>query len=68
MYKYYKYDITLLQTKKNQRWPSPEKIHLKVIYILDRILEKAQRILCNFIETFLGVFIYCFPVKKTQET
>ena len=62
MYKCYKYDIILLQ--KNQRWYSPEKKHLKVIDILDRILERVPTILCTFIETFIGVFIYCFPVKK----
>ena len=54
--------------KKNQRWSSPEKMHLKVIDILDRILERVPTILCTFMETFIGVFIYCFPVKKTQET
>ena len=66
MYKCYKYDITLLQ--KNKRWSSPEKIHLKVIDIPDRILERVPTILCTFMETFIGVFIYCFPVKKNQET
>ena len=25
-------------------------------------------ILCTFMETFLSVFIYCFPIKKKQET
>ena len=34
MYKCYKYDITVLP-KKNQIWSSSEKIHLKVIDILD---------------------------------
>ena len=24
-------------------------------------------ILCTFMETFLNVFIYCFPIKKKQE-
>ena len=47
---------------------SPEKIHLKVINILDCILERVPAIICTFMETFIGVFIYCFPVKKTQET
>ena len=54
--------------KKNQRWSSPEKIHLMVIDILDRILERVPAILCTFMETLIGVFIYCFPVKKTQKT
>ena len=38
-------------------------MHLKVIDILDRILERVSRILCTFMETF----IYYFPVKKTQK-
>ena len=25
-------------------------------------------ILCTFMETFLSVFIHCFPIKKPQET
>ena len=66
IYKCYKYDITLLQ--KNQRWSSPEKMHLKLTDILDRILEIVPTTLCTFMETFIGVFIYCFPVKKNQET
>ena len=66
IYKCYKYDITLLQ--KNQRWSSPEKIHLKLTDILDHILEIVPTSLCTFMETFIGVFIYCFPVKKNQET
>ena len=66
IYKCYKYDITLLQ--KNQRWSSPEKIHLKLTDILDHILEIVPTTLCTFMETFIGVFIYCFPVKKNQET
>ena len=37
---------------------------LKVIDILGRILERVPTILCTFMETFIGVFIYCFPVKK----
>ena len=50
--------------QKNQRWSSSEKIRLEVIDILDRILERVPTILCTFMETFKGVFIYCFPVKK----
>ena len=50
--------------KKQQRWSSPEKIHLKVIDILDCILERGPMILCTFMETFIGVCIYCFPVKN----
>ena len=51
--------------KKNWRWSSPEKVHLKVIDILDRILERVPTILCTFMDTFIDVFIYCFPLKKT---
>ena len=70
MYKCYIYDIILLQkqkTKKKQRWSSPKKIYLKVIDILDCILKRVPRILYTFMETFIGVFIYCLPVEKTQE-
>ena len=28
----------------------------------------ARIILCSFMETFIDVFIYCFPVKEKQET
>ena len=63
MYKYYKYDMGDI-IKKNQRWSSPEKICLKVISILDCILEKVPTIQCTFTETFIPVFICCYPVKK----
>ena len=65
MYKCYKYDITLL--KKHQRWSSPEKLHLKMIDIVDRILERVPMILCTFMETFIGAFMHCFPVKKNKK-
>ena len=63
--------IVFLWTE-NEKWSSsrlssPEKIHLKVIDILDRILETVPKILCTFMETFLGVFIYCFPVEKKKQ-
>ena len=67
MYKCYKYHITHLQQKKKKkknRWPSPEKKNLKVIEIPVRILERLSTVLCPFTETFIGVFIYCFLVKK----
>ena len=70
IYKCYKYDITLLQKKSKMIFS--QKVHLKVIHILDPILERVTSILCTFMETFiLGVFIYRIPVKKkktTQET
>ena len=31
------------------------------------ILERVPMILCTFMETFIGVFIYCFPMKKTRK-
>ena len=45
MNKCYKHDITLLQ--KSYKLFSPEKIHLNVIDILDRILERVTMILCT---------------------
>ena len=30
--------------------------------------KKVPMILYTFMETFIGVFIYCFPTKKNQET
>ena len=36
----------------------------KVIDILDRILDRVPTILCTFMETFIGIFRYCFAVKK----
>ena len=27
--------------------------------------KKVPMILCTFMETFIGVFIYCFPMKRT---
>ena len=53
--------------KKNQRWPSPKKIHLKVIDILDCILGRVPTNLCTFTDTSISVFIYCFPVKKPKK-
>ena len=48
----------------------------KMIFIVEKmilefyndILERAPKIFCNFMETFLSVFVYCFPMKKKQET
>ena len=52
--------------KKNQRWSSLGKIHLKVILILDCTLEMVPTILCTSMRTFIVVFRYCFPVKKRK--
>ena len=38
------------------------------IVILDGYSERAKMIPCTFMETLLGVFIYCFPMKKNQKT
>ena len=42
----------------------PQKNTLKVIDILDGILERVPTILCTFMKTFIDVFIYCFALKK----
>ena len=55
LYKCYKYDITLVQ-QKNQRWSSPKKIHLKGDW--HSRSHRVPMILCTFMETFIGVFIY----------
>ena len=54
--------------KKNQRWFSPEKIRLKVIDILDRILEKVPTIFCTFMETIIHrrFHILLFSKKKQE--
>ena len=51
-------------SQKNESYSSPEKIHLKVIHIIDRILERVPTIVCTFMVTLIGVFIYCYLVKK----
>ena len=56
----YMYNIS----RKNESYSSPEKIHLKMIHILDRILERVPTIVCTFMVTLIGVFIYCYLVKK----
>ena len=55
--------ILCLSPKRNQRLSSPAKMHLRAIDI-----QLTPTIPCTFIETLIGVFIYCFPAKKTQET
>ena len=64
----YKGGATPLCQKKNQRWSYRAKIHLKVIDVLDWHSRKRSAILCAFTETFTGVFMYCCPAKKNQET
>ena len=53
--------------KKNQRRSFPEKIHLKMIDILDRILERVPTILFTFMETFRRFHIL-LSSEKTHET
>ena len=57
----YKYEITLLSKSKDDISGIIEKddIHPR---------KDGIGILCTFMETFLSVFIYCFPMKKIQET
>ena len=59
--------------KMFQIWCYPSAKKSKMIFsrkntlnidILDCILERVSTILCTFKETFIGIFIYCFPVKK----
>ena len=79
----YKYEITLLSKKAKMIFSQKIHLKLtfpaslkKMILILEKIilafqinnLERVPMILCTFIETFLSVFIYCIPMKKTQET
>ena len=66
MYKCYKYDTILLQKKSEMIFS--RKIHLKVIDILDCILERVLPIIWTFMETFIAVIIYCSSVKENQET
>ena len=35
--------------------------------ILDLILEGVPMILCHFMQTFIGIFINCFPVKQNRK-
>ena len=62
--------IYFLSTE-NERWSFSRntwKYDIFCVYVKCRILERVPMILWNFMETFIGVFIYCFPVKKNQET
>ena len=61
-YRCHKHDIVPLSQKKSKIIFSC-KMHLRAIDI-----QLTPTIPCTFIETLIGVFIYCFPAKKTQET
>ena len=62
----YKYEITLLSKKKDDIFPKNTP-NIPGITEKDDIHPRKDDIgiLCTFMETFLSVFIYCFPMKKT---
>ena len=66
MYKFYKYDITLLP-KKNQRWSPHEKIHLQVIEILDGHSRKCSNDSLFSMEIVLAFSCIVFQRKKNEE-
>ena len=54
-------------TEKDDIYPRKYGIFIEIPYRYTfqiDILERVLMVLCTFIETFTGVFIYCFPVKK----
>ena len=59
-----RWDMLFFKKYVGVRWSYPAKIRLKVIEVLDDILERARPFLCTFMETFTGVFIHCSPMKK----
>ena len=79
---FYKYEITLLLKKAKMIFSRKINLKMtfpaflkKVILILEKMiltfyvnnLESVPMILCIFMETFLSVFIYCFPMKKSRK-
>ena len=61
-------DVVLHPSAKNsQSRSSPTKIHLRVISALDWRFTKSSNNSPYFMETFTGVFMYCFPAKKTKK-
>ena len=66
MYKFYKYDITLLP-KKNQRWSPHEKIHLQVIEILDGHSRKCSNDSLFSMEIVSAFSCIVFQRKKNEE-
>ena len=64
----YKYEFTLLSKSKDDLFPkNTPKDDTSGITEKDDIHPRKDDIgiLCTFMETFLSVFIYCFPMKKT---
>ena len=78
---FYKYEITLCEKSKGDLFPKNTRkmtfpaLLKKMIFIIEKmmltfqidILERVPMILCTFMETFLSVFIYCFPIKKPRK-
>ena len=46
--------------------PYEEISYLKAVSL--RILERVPTIHCTFLEAFIGVFMYCFPIKDIQDS
>ena len=58
-------------TGKDDIHPKKYDISVEISYWLTfhiKILESVPIVLCTFMKTFTGVYIYCFPVKKTPKT
>ena len=54
--------------KKKKKKKKKSKMTLSRKNTLQDDYQNTQINLCSFMETFIGVFIYCFPAKKKQET
>ena len=57
-------------TENDDIYPRKYGIFIEIPYrqtLQIDILERVLMALCAFIETFTGVFIYCFPVKKKNQ-
>ena len=64
----YKYEVTLLSKSKDDLFPkNTPKDDISGITEKDDIHTRKDDIgiLCTFMETYLSVFIYCFPIKKS---
>ena len=62
--------LPICQKSKDDLFPkNTPKDHISGITEKDDIHARKDGIgiLCNFMETFLSVFIYCFPIKKQQQ-
>ena len=54
--------------KKNQRWSYPAKKHMNVIDVLEWHFRKWSSNSLYFHGDLTGIFMYCSPAKKKQET